>query len=341
MRICIEIGHPGHVHYFKNFIWQLEKNGHKIKVVAKGKEFSHHLLEHYGIPFESLGPNRPRLLQKGLSILEVDLKLLRISKKFKPDIFISRLSPHSGHISKLLSVPHIAFSDTEHAWLSDIISIPFTDVVITPSSYLRDLGEKQIRYEGFTELAYLHPNYFTPDPSVLELLNVDRYEKYVIIRFVSWSASHDFGHSGMGLSNKMMMVNELLKYSKVFITSEAPLPFQLEKYRLRTPPHMIHDVLNYATLYIGEGATMASECACLATPAIYVNYLSAGVLEELENKFNMIISNNDVNNIIENGVELLLEKGVKEKWERRRKTLLAEKIDVTSFMFDFIDNFQT
>tara|TARA_B100000315_G_C14584869_1_gene592441 strand:+ start:2797 stop:2976 length:180 start_codon:yes stop_codon:yes gene_type:complete len=44
----------------------------------------------------------------------------------------------------------------------------------------------------------------------------------------------------------------------------------------------MHDVLYYATLYIGEGATMASECAMLVTHAIYVNSLTAGTLEKQE-----------------------------------------------------------
>ena len=40
-------------------------------------------------------------------------------------------------------------------------------------------------------------------------------------------------------------------------------------------------------LYIGEGATMASECAMLGTPAMYINTLGAGTLEEQE-KYGLI-----------------------------------------------------
>jgi len=47
------------------------------------------------------------------------------------------------------------------------------------------------------ELAYLHPNYFSPDLSVLELLGVKKGEKYAILRFVKWNANHDLGHTGI------------------------------------------------------------------------------------------------------------------------------------------------
>ncbi len=42
-------------------------------------------------------------------------------------------------------------------------------------------------------------------------------------------------------------------------------------------------LLAYATLFIGEGATMASECAVLGTPAIYVNSLQLGYLFKKKN----------------------------------------------------------
>ena len=40
MRIFIDIGHPAHVHYFKNFIWKMEEKGHTIFISARDKEVS-------------------------------------------------------------------------------------------------------------------------------------------------------------------------------------------------------------------------------------------------------------------------------------------------------------
>jgi asparagine synthase (glutamine-hydrolysing) len=63
-------------------------------------------------------------------------------------------------------------------------------------------------------LAYLHPTYFTPDKSILNELNINENEKYVIIRFVSWNATHDFGHKGISYENKLKAIKEFEKYSE-------------------------------------------------------------------------------------------------------------------------------
>ena len=59
---------------------------------------------------------------------------------------------------------------------------------------------------------------------------------------------------------------------------EGEIPKQLDKYKLPIDP-TDSCILYYAELFIGEGATMASECAVLGTPSIYVNSLSAEALK--------------------------------------------------------------
>ena len=46
-------------------------------------------------------------------------------------------------------------------------------------------------------------------------------------------------------------------------------------------------------LFIGEGATMASECAVMGTPSIYINSLTAGTLEDQENGLIFIYNSTD------------------------------------------------
>ena len=75
--------------------------------------------------------------------------------------------------------------------------LPFTRYVYTPNCFIKDFGKKQIRFNGFIEMAYLHPEYFNPDPSVIRILGIKPNEKYIIIRFVSWNANHDIGFSGL------------------------------------------------------------------------------------------------------------------------------------------------
>ena len=58
----------------------------------------------------------------------------------------------------------------------------------------------------------------------------------------------------------------------------------LKQYQLSINPIEIHDVLSFADLFIGEGATMASESAIMGTPSIYVNSLTAGTTLEDQEK---------------------------------------------------------
>ncbi len=94
----------------------------------------------------------------------------------------------------------------------------------------------------------------------------------------------------------------------------------------------------FATLFIGEGATMASECAMLGTPAIYVNSISAGTLEEQE-KYGLLFGFRNFTGVLEKATLLLNNINLKEEFQNRRQKLLSEKIDVTAFLVWFIENY--
>jgi predicted glycosyltransferase len=342
MKIIVETGHPGHVHHFKNMIWELEKEGHEIKICASDKEVALSLLDAYGFKYDILGINRGgNLMSKIPLLVKSEYNMLKIAKRFKPDIFISRVSPISAHISKIFHKPHISFDDTEHAKITDMLALPFTDVRCTPSCFKKDLGKKQIRYKGYTELAYLHPNYFTPNPAVLDEIGLSKDDTFIILRFVSWSASHDVGQHG--IKNKIELVRELEKYGRVFITSEGQLDKEQEKYKIKVSPEKLHDLLYYASLYVGEGATTASECAVLGTHAIYVNTLRLGYTDEEDEKYNLVYNFSDGKRMekqaFDKALELLENNNLRKEGKRKREKLLKDKIDVTAFMVKFIENY--
>jgi len=339
MRILLDIGHPAHVHHFRNFIRIMESREHEFMIVARDKDLSHTLLEAYNLPYLSRGRGKRNLLGKLIYMLQADFFILRKSIRFKPDIFLSFTSPYAAQVSTFFGKPHISFDDTEHAVFGHLFYRPFTNIVLTPSSYNKSFGAKQIRFNGLMELCYLHPNYYKPEDSVLDLLGVNKGEKYTVLRFVSWDANHDIGHSGLTLKMKRQVVREFSKYGKVFITSEKELPDDLKDYQIIIPPEKMHDALSFATLFIGEGATMASECAVLGTPAIYVNSLKLGYITEQEKKYGLVFSFRNSDGVIEKGIELLNNPNLKEEWQKRRERMLADKIDVTAFMVWLIENY--
>ena len=341
MKIMIGIMHPKQVHSWKNVIKTLENDAHEVKIVAMEKDITFYLLSAYGFKYEEIGKNYKGLIKKAYGLLRTDINTLKIAKKFKPDILVGG-GPYLAHVSKLIGKPHIDFSDTEHAYLASWLSFPFADVICTPSCFKGKIdSKKHITFNGYIQLAYLHPNYFKPDPSVLADLRLTRNDKFIIMRFVSWESSHDIGDRGFIDNRKIIECLE--QYGQIFITSEKKLPIELEKYKITIPPEKIHHVLYFANLYIGESAPMATESAILGTPAIFVSTSRRGYTDELENKYGLVYTFSDPKtmerNALDKAFELLAGENVKKEWEKKRRKMLSEKIDVTKFITGFIENY--
>ena len=342
MKILVDIGHPAHVHFFKNAIWKLEADGHEVQITARDKEVALNLLDAYGFKYHNLGKNRKGLANKAIGMLKIDLELYNITRKFSPDVLTGIHSPYVAHVSKLLRIPSLIFTDTEHAKLANKLTFPFTTAICTPSCFKGDLGPKHIRYNGYHELAYLHPNYFTPDPSVLDELGLKEGERFIIMRFVAWDASHDVGHKGISMDMRRRFVSELEKYGRVLITSESELPVEFEPYRIKVAPEKIHDLLYYAAMYVGDGGTTASEAALLGTPAVFISTIVSGYLYDEENCGLVYVFSDPRTGEkegLKRALELLKDNNLKDDARERRKELLNDKIDVTAFMVWFIENY--
>lgn len=339
MRIIVDIGHPAHVHFYKNFIRHMKEKGHELVVTARDKDVALPLLEAFDIEYEVVGKMGKGKFDLAREWVERDRKVYSIAKRFHPSILTGIHNPCVAHIARLTKAKSIIFTDTEHDKIANLVTFPFADVICTPSCFKKDLGKKQVRYNGYHELAYLHPNYFRPDPSALDELGLKKDDKFVIVRFVAWQASHDIGHYGFNMEAKRKLVKELEKYARVFITSESPLPEEFKEYGITIPPERIHDLLYYATMYVGEGATMASECAALGVPAIYASTLRLGYLDEEEERYGLVYNLQDTEQVVQKAIELLQQQDLKQEWVRKRKRLLEDKIDVTQFMVDLIENY--
>ena len=344
MRALIHIQHPAHFHFFKNLVLELEKRGDDVIVTAKEKEIVADLLKSSNFNYILIGKFKNNLFSKFMGMVELDLKLLRIAKKFNPDVLLGIHDENIAQVGFLIRKPSIVFVDTEDVKLGNLATFPFATVICTPSCYLKNLGRKQVRYRGYHELAYLHPNYFRPNPEILEIL--DTSDRIIIVRFIAWKATHDIGLKG--ISNEMELIRRLEKYGRVFISSERRLSEKLEKYRLPIPKEEIHSLLYYADLYIGEGGTMAVEAAILGTPAIHIESTSNGIATgelcgnflELRDKYDLLYFYPNQDRALEKAMEILENDKSKREWRKKREKLLRDKIDVTAWMVDFIKRYQ-
>ena len=344
MRILIDIGHPAHVHLFKNFAKIMMGKGHQVLFTCREKEFEIELLKANGFTYQSFGKKYKSIIGKILGLLKFDFMEWRSCLKFKPDILLSHGSIYAAHAAWLYQKPHIAFDDTYNMEQIRLYE-PFTPVLLTANYEHPQISKKEIHYAGYHELAYLHPNYYTPKETILDELGVKKDEKYVLIRFVAWNASHDWGHKGISSNQKVDAVKLLAQHAKVFISAEGELPQELEKHRLKTRPEQIFDVIAYASLVWGESFTIPSEASVLGVPSVINHNTKSYYLHEQQTRYNLCYCYKEGEAEQQKALEKCLEILKKDKneiiteWQARRRQLLNDKIDVTAFLVWFTENY--
>jgi hypothetical protein len=94
-------------------------------------------------------------------------------------------------------------------------------------------------------------------------------------------------------------------------------------------------------MYIGEGATLASEAGVLGVPWIWIcGKEIRGYLIDQEKNYNLgynIPTQKDALNKAINIFENYSD--IRKEWQKKRKKLLKDKIDLTKFLVWFIENY--
>lgn len=343
MKILVVINHPAQVHLFKNIIRTLQEHRHIVEILLREKDVARNLLEKYGLKFTSVGKFHHTKLGKAYELITTDINCYRVARKFAPDILLD-VGIYGAHTSKLIRKPSILFIDSDKGiGLVDLLAIPFSNNVVTLASSRKNFGRKEIRVNSFKEMAYLHPNWFKPDRTILDRAGIPQNREYALLRFVSLTAYHDTGISGLDALSQRNIIDSLENHGITpYITSERPLLREFEEYRLPVPPEEIHHLLYYAKVFIGDSQTMTTEAACLGVPAIKCNSFAAdddSNFIELENKYEAIFKYTDPEKALSKLNELLDVPDLKEKWIEKRNRILSDKIDLASFMVWFIENY--
>lgn len=338
MRAAISIEHPAWAHQFKNIINKINTDGETL-VLACDKDGDLRLLDAFGIKYKLMANSTGKnIIEKGFLFLKLCITYTHEIRKFNPDILIGRASPMMAIAAKILHKPHVIFEDTEVSKFSLNICKKCSSVIMTPQTFLTDLGEKQLRLPIYKELFYLHEKEFTPDIEVVKRCGINPDERYAIVRFVAWNASHDVGLSGLNDRQKIDFVRRLEKSIRVYVSNEGELPDELKGNELKIPYEDIHHVLYFASVVITEGATMANEAAVLGTYSFYLNAIALGYIKEQEERFGILRVLHDPVTRYEialSETEKLLESDsfVKEANEKRKK-LLEEMPDPNDIFWD-------
>lgn len=341
MRILIDMTHPMHVHFFRHAIRRWREAGHEVRITSRDKDITLALLDEFGLEHTRLGRARRGVAGLALELAERARGLSRVIRDFRPHVAAAEAGTFLVYGCLPHRVPAVVFSDTEHAALANAITYPLARVVITPRSYRRCAGRRHVRYDGYQALAYTHPNVFTPDPTALVSEGLEPGEPFSIVRLVAWAASHDIGDHGV--RNLREVVETLSAYGRVLLSSEKPLPPDLQPLALRGPrANMLH-LQAFARLFFGESATMASECAMLGTPAIFVSTSRRGYIDEQQARYGMVFSFNDPQTgqaqALAQARALLEDPHTPERWQQKRRAMLAELIDVAAFVAETVPQY--
>jgi uncharacterized protein len=335
MRIIVDILHPAHVHVFRNFIKEMQRRGHTVKITARKKDVALQLLKAYDFEYEVISELKKGKVKLATELLFRNVKFLKICMGFKPDLLMGIMGPTISTVGSLLSIPRYTFYDTETATVTNKFVYPLSTAVVTPKCYTGKVPTRHVTYNGYHELAYLHPDLFTPDETVLDEVGLKKGDTFFILRLVSWQASHDVGWRGF--TNIVDFVQKLEKQGRVLITSETPLSGELEKYRISVTPEKFHDLLAFATMYIGESVTIGSEAAVLGVPAIIIVEYGISYTDEQEAKYDLIYRFSEQEKGFGKALELLEHEYLRDEWEVKRQRMLSENINVTNWMVDFIE----
>jgi len=337
MRILIDLQHPAELHVFKNLAKLLRRHNHEVFFTGRDKDILIQLAAALGEDVIVFGKARKGFFHLAVELLYRQFRLLSIIYRLKPDAILAVGGAFAALPGKLLGVPIHVFYDTEHARIANALSYPFAFGIWVPDCYNRAIHHPHTRYAGYHALAYLHPDWFTPDVSVLDEVGLTPGEPYVVVRYVAWGAGHDIGLRGLSLSLRVEAVLRMAQKAKVFVSCEGEMPSELEPYRLRLPVHRMHHLLAYACLTFGESATMASEGAVLGVPGVYVDPVGRGYTDELEHRYGLVFNFPPCqeNEALQQGLNILKDPA-QPIWAVRRAKMLHDKIDVTRYFFDVV-----
>ncbi len=289
MRFLIEAHHPGDVHFWKYPVRELLARGHAVRVIGRDRDVMRRLFAAYAwMPCRIPRRTSARNVFPLGEMLRRQFVVAREILRFRPDVVASLFGSYAQSAG-LLGRRNIIFTDSEFQHFNHRIAHPFADEIHTPYCFYKPLGRKQRFYRGIHELAFLDGRRFTPDPGVLAGSAGLEPGRYVVIRLSAWNTFHDLGHQGIG-RDVLDFVNRFRERWRIVISAEENrLPDALRGYAMTVAPERFHDLLAFARFVLTEGASTASEAACLGVPTVYINSTEPrGYLLMLERAYGLV-----------------------------------------------------
>ncbi|PLX10566.1 MAG: hypothetical protein C0594_04785 [Marinilabiliales bacterium] len=341
MNILFDIGHPAHVHLFKNFISFLKERKHNVYVVSRKKDVTEVLLDYYEIDYFSLSEPRKNKLGMLKELRSRNKQIFKLHQKYKFDVSFGT-SVSIGFLNRKYGVPAYNLNEDDDSVVKyyTYLSYPRATKIINPDCIrYQKWKKKRVLYPSYHEFAYLHPNNFHPDLAIVKEYGLEPY-KYIIIRMSGLIAHHDSGMQGLGeeLLAKIKNLVEQKQGYRIIESHELKKQYQIK-------PWDLHNVLAFSRMIISDSQTMTIEGAVLGVPSIRINTFidKSTVIEELEKKYLLAYGfyPTETEPIIATVQKLLNNENLTSIWTEKKKNLLVDKIDMNKWMIDyFVDEIE-
>ncbi|HOJ04255.1 MAG TPA: DUF354 domain-containing protein [Bacteroidota bacterium] len=343
MKVFVYLGHPAHYYLFKNVLSKLTSQGVEIVIACKHKDVLEELLLSSGYEYTNVYPKQRGRGKIGIlvSMLEKDRNIFAIVRAVKPDVLIGT-SVEITHVGRLLRIPSVVFNEDDYDVVPEFswLAYPLATAIVAPQSCrMGRWNRKTTFYKGYHELAYLHPNVFRPDRSLAS--EYAGNDPYALIRLSALGAYHDVSVRGLTEKSCLELIAVLQSNVRVWISAEIELPDSLKSYQIKLPACRLHDVMAYASMYIGDSQTMACEAAVLGVPSFRINDFvrRIGYLDELEDVYQLTYGFKpaDARRMIQAVRDTLNMPQRESIWQERRRRMLVEMVDVNAVMVNAIE----
>ncbi|MFB6199101.1 MAG: hypothetical protein ABEI52_12690, partial [Halobacteriaceae archaeon] len=304
----------------------------EVKFMARDYGCTLELLDFFDLPYAVIGTTDTKKFSVFRHLPFHYKNFVPATRSFDPD-FVFGTGAYPAHAGAVTDADTILVVDSEPTWINHAISKPFADVILTPHAFQKDLGDKQIRFRGFEECAYLHPDVYEPVGDVYDELGLDQGERYVILRFNAWGSSHDFSEGGFSDTQRRELVEALSEHATVLVSDEggelddADLPAR----SFDVHPAYFHDALRNADLLVADTQTAVTEAALLGTPSIrsntWVGEDDMGNFVELERN-DLVYNLQSFEDVLERAKQLL-DEAAAARWTQRSDAYMRGLVNLT------------
>ena len=280
MRILFDINHPVDINFFKKSIYALKGDGHSILIVFRDRGSLAKILE-YEIPdIETIrfGSHQQGFVGKVVGQLRRDYDLVSFFRKKDVNLVVS-FGPTSVLASKVCRIPYLAFDDDFEYKIPFYHANLFATRHIYPDFIDYD-SSNTYKYNGFKELAYLHPNSLVKSTGILSKYGL-KPENYVFIREIS-NVSLNYRTKNTLLSEVLgMLKNRNLKIVLSIENKELGEELRDQCIVLEEPVEDIFSLMAHSLFAISSGDTVARETSLMGVPTIYTGGRSMAVNKSL------------------------------------------------------------